>query len=49
MRRVTVLEKDEMKRLKATLLGISSEFEVLQNLEDGFPSREVRLWGLGRG
>ncbi len=49
MRRVTVREKDEVKQLKAVLLGNSSEIEVLQNLVEGFPSREVRLRGLGRG
>ncbi len=38
-----------LKQLKAILFGISSEIEVLQNLVDGFPSREVQLRGLGRG
>ncbi len=49
MRHITVREKDEVKQLKAILLGISSEIEVLQNLAEGFPSREVRLRGLRRG
>ncbi len=48
MRRVTVREKDEVKQLKAVLLGNSSKIEVLQNLVEGFPSREVRLRGLRR-
>ncbi len=46
---VTVREKDEVKQLKAVLLGNSSEIEVLQNLVEGFLSREVRLRGLGCG
>ncbi|VTJ81224.1 Hypothetical predicted protein, partial [Marmota monax] len=44
--RVTVWENDELKRLKAILLGISSKIGVLQNLEEGFPSHEDQLQGL---
>ncbi len=49
VRHITVREKDEVKQLKAILLGISSEIEVLQNLVDRFPSCEVQLRGLRRG
>ncbi len=42
-------EKDKVKQLKAIVLGISSEIEVLQTLVDGFPSREVWLRGLRCG
>ncbi|VTJ89132.1 Hypothetical predicted protein, partial [Marmota monax] len=48
MYRVTVREKDELERLKAILLGISSKIGVLQNLEEGFPSHEDQLRGLNR-
>ncbi|VTJ72562.1 Hypothetical predicted protein, partial [Marmota monax] len=44
--RVTVWEYDESGRLKASLLGISSNSGVLRNLEEGFPSHEDRLRGL---
>ncbi|VTJ76281.1 Hypothetical predicted protein, partial [Marmota monax] len=44
--RVTVRENDELERLKAILLGISSKIGVLQNLEEGFPSHEDQLRGL---
>ncbi|VTJ84174.1 Hypothetical predicted protein, partial [Marmota monax] len=46
--RVTVWEYDKSGRLKAILLGISSNSGVLRNLEEGFPSHEDRLRGLKR-
>ncbi|VTJ79071.1 Hypothetical predicted protein, partial [Marmota monax] len=46
--RVTVWENDESGRLKAILLGISSNSGVLRNLEEGFPLHEDWLRGLKR-
>jgi len=46
VRRITEPVKDDMKRLKDILLGISSEIEALQNLIDRFPLCEVRQWEL---